>query len=267
MFRPIVSIIVPTKDEQKNLERLLESLKQQTFKDLEMIVVDNNSTDSTTQIAKRFTEKVYNHGPERSAQRNFGLRKALGKYVLFVDADMELTTKILTQCVGKMENDSKIVGLVIDETSRGSGYLAKVKNLEKKIYQGFSQIEAPRFFRRGDLLRVGGYTTNLIAGEDWDLATKIAKLGKFARIKAKILHFEGPSMLSDLGKKYYYAKHISKYAQKNPEAFQRQSSIWRFSILFKKPKIILENPLEFSGLLLLKSAQYLVYLIAKVSQK
>ena len=89
-----ISIIIATKNEENNISRLLRSLKEQTFRDFETIIVDNNSSDQTKKIASKFTSKIFIHGPERSTQRNYGLEKAIGKYILFLDADMELGIKL-----------------------------------------------------------------------------------------------------------------------------------------------------------------------------
>jgi len=102
---PIVSVIITTRNEEKNIENCLKSIKEQTYpqEEIEIIVVDNNSTDRTKEIVARYTEnpsgngfafhgvKVYNFGPERSAQRNFGVQEAEGKYILYLDTDMILS--------------------------------------------------------------------------------------------------------------------------------------------------------------------------------
>ena len=72
-IKPTVTIVVTTKNEEKNIESCLESIANQTWEFTEIIVVDNFSTDRTTEIAKRYTNNVFTVGPERSAQRNFGL--------------------------------------------------------------------------------------------------------------------------------------------------------------------------------------------------
>ena len=73
MTQPLVSIIVPTYNSEKFLEGCLESIQKQTYSHIELIVVDNNSKDNTKEIARKYTEKVFNQGPERSAQVNFGV--------------------------------------------------------------------------------------------------------------------------------------------------------------------------------------------------
>lgn len=76
--QPLVSVIVPTYNSEKFIGACLESIKNQMYTNIELIVVDNNSTDKTKEIAWRYTDKVFNKGPERSAQRNFGAKNSIG---------------------------------------------------------------------------------------------------------------------------------------------------------------------------------------------
>ncbi len=82
---PLVSVIVTTKNEERNIENCLKSIRNQTYKNIEIIVVDNNSDDRTKEIAKKYTAQVFNHGPERSAQRNLGAERAESKYKEFAE--------------------------------------------------------------------------------------------------------------------------------------------------------------------------------------
>ena len=107
---PLVSIIIPTHNEQKNIEDCLKSVKDQNYNNFEIIVVDNFSKDNTLKIAKIFTRKYYLMGKERSAQRNFGAKKSKGSYLLFLDADMRLTPNCLAQAVKNIQqtNTSRV---------------------------------------------------------------------------------------------------------------------------------------------------------------
>ena len=256
------SVIIATKNEQNNIKRLLASLKKQTEKSCEIIVVDNYSQDKTREIAKKYTRHVYSKGKERSQQRNYGLKKAKGQYVIFLDADMQLEKNVLKECIEKIRNKNT-KGIIIDEISNGKSYLAKIKNLEKELYRDQGEIEAARFFRKKDLDKIGGYDDNLISGEDWDISIRTSKLGPLLRIKSKIIHNEEKTFWQDIKKKYYYAKNIERYAKKHPEEFKKQSGFFRFSNLFKKPAIIYHDPTVFAGLILLKSAQYFAYIISR----
>src|SRR5579864_2007469 len=96
---PLVTAIITTKNEESRIENCLKSISNQTYKPVEIIVVDNNSTDRTKEIAKKHTGKIYDKGPERSAQRNYGSKMAKGKFLLFLDADMQLQPGIIKECV------------------------------------------------------------------------------------------------------------------------------------------------------------------------
>ena len=104
MTEPLVSIVITTKNEEQNIENCLLSIKEQTYSNIEIILVDNNSKDKTIEIALNFTRKIFNKGLERSAQRNYGMNIiARGKYVMFLDADMILGPKTIEACVSMIE--------------------------------------------------------------------------------------------------------------------------------------------------------------------
>lgn len=78
--QPLVSVIVPTRNSEATVGRCLESIIKQNYSNVEIIVVDNYSDDRTRQIAEKYGAKIYLKGPERGAQVNFGVKKALGRY-------------------------------------------------------------------------------------------------------------------------------------------------------------------------------------------
>jgi glycosyltransferase involved in cell wall biosynthesis len=83
-LNPLVSVIITTKNSEKYIKECLYSIKKQSYKKIESIVVDNNSIDHTKEIAEKYTKSIYNKGPERSAQRNFGAKKTKGDFLLFI---------------------------------------------------------------------------------------------------------------------------------------------------------------------------------------
>ena len=96
-MEPLVSIIITTRNEEKNILNCLESVNNQTYKKIEILVVDNFSIDNTKKTSLDFFKKkgiknfkFCDFGNERSSQRNFGAQKANGKYYLYLDADMIL---------------------------------------------------------------------------------------------------------------------------------------------------------------------------------
>ena len=113
----MVSFIIPTKNEEKNIQNCLESIKRQDFDcgRIEIIVVDNNSTDKTREIAREYTDKVFTHGTERSSQRNFGACQAKAEILGFIDADMILSAGVIDEVIKKFEQDENLAGLYINE--------------------------------------------------------------------------------------------------------------------------------------------------------
>ena len=75
MTHPLVSIVITSKNEEANIENCLISINEQTYPNIEVIVVDNNSTDKTFKTSLKLTDKVFNKGLERSTQRNYRMMK------------------------------------------------------------------------------------------------------------------------------------------------------------------------------------------------
>ncbi|WP_316569222.1 glycosyltransferase family 2 protein [Neobacillus sp. YIM B06451] len=90
---PLVSIIIPVYNAQKFLQRCIDSVLNQTFKDFELILVNDGSNDSSGEICDLYCEQnervqvhhIKNGGPSRA--RNHGMAQAKGKYITFIDAD------------------------------------------------------------------------------------------------------------------------------------------------------------------------------------
>lgn len=223
-----VSIIVTTKNSAKTLGLLLESIKIQTYKNIEILVVDNHSSDSTIFVARKYTKKVYTKGPERSVQRNFGVSEAKGKFILILDSDMELTSKVVESCVKIADNKFKL--LIVPEKTVGNNLLAQVRNFERSMYMSDSTIEVARFFEKKVFQKYEGYDSNLTGAEDYDLPYRISKDYKIGWAKEYILHHEENVTLKNLlQKKYYYARESAKYAEKHPELVATQGNL-----LFRK---------------------------------
>ena len=91
--RPIVTVVVPTRNAERTLPTCLASIRAQTYPNVELVVVDNSPTHATMAIAKEYTDHAVTWGPERSAQRNHGWRIGSGEYLVFIDADMVLRSE------------------------------------------------------------------------------------------------------------------------------------------------------------------------------
>lgn len=82
------SIIIPAYNASKHIRKTLDSIKQQTFKDCELIIVCDSCVDNTVEIAKEYTDKVFTVNFHHSGYtRNAGMEQVCGEYVLFMDDD------------------------------------------------------------------------------------------------------------------------------------------------------------------------------------
>lgn len=248
----MVSIIVTTKNEGSVLGILLESINKQTYRNIEVILVDNHSTDNTLKIARKFEVKSYTFGPERSAQRNFGAKKAKGAYLFFLDADMELSPKVVEDCVHVVTLNN-VSAVVIPEESIADDFWGKVKAYERSFYNETGDLitDAARFFKRDVFFKVGGYDEDITGPEDWDLPETIRKRGyKIGRSKEKIYHYEQEISLEGLfKKKFYYGLSAHKYL-KNQKlgVFSPKTIYFLRPVFYKNWKKFLNHP--FSSLLL-----------------
>ena len=109
----ILSIIIPTYNEEEYLPILLESIKKQSFTDYEIIIADANSTDKTREIAKEYGCIVIEGGLP-AVGRNNGASIAQGEYLLFLDSDLELTDDYLRNVLYEFRMEH--LGIAITQT-------------------------------------------------------------------------------------------------------------------------------------------------------
>lgn len=256
----LVSIIIPTKNAGSTLESTLKSIKLQSYKHIEIIVVDNFSTDNTLAIASKYTKNVYTKGPERSIQRNFGVTNSKGEYIAWFDADMALHKDVIKDCVEQIETNKNIAGIIIPEKSVGTGFWAQCRALEKQCYLGDENIEGLRFIKRDIFKKVGMFSANFISGEDWDITIRVRKGGyEIGRIKNFVLHNEGNlKLLTDLKKKYYYATKSLPYVDRHING-PRDIVMFIFRPAYiKNWKLLLRHPFLTVGMLTMKVLEFAV---------
>lgn len=263
-MKPQTSIIITTKNAAATLKVLLESVVHQSEAPREIIVVDNASSDNTIEIAKDYTAHVFRHGPERSAQRNFGAKKAEGNYLLFLDADMELSRNVVKEGESTL-NSTHVGALYIPEIIAGDSWWAKVRTFERSFYNG-TVIDAVRFVRRDVFDKTGGFDETLTGPEDWDFDRRVMSVTKTRIMRSSLYHHEeSVSLRSYIAKKMYYVSDFSVYRAKwgsgDPIIGKQLGARYRFfGVFFEegKWKRLVKNPL-------LTIAMYGVRLIVGIS--
>lgn len=293
---PLVSVVVTTRNEERNIGNCLKSIKLQTYKPIEIIVVDNNSNDETKTIAREYADVVVDKGPERSAQRNYGICDlAHGEFAMFIDADMILSPSLVEECIKQIRMHG-VVALHIEEIILGKGKLAEVRRFERSFYSG-TVIDGARFFYRSMFCELGGFDSELPPGpEDWDLDKKLKGMGQISLLKSTgkkyewefsqfisdqkgdlidgyigIYHNEVQQTLSSyLSKKRYYSPsmntYIAKWGKDDPDIRRQLGFTYRFVLVFlekSKFKKCLLSPVRTLEMLMLRFAVGFNYLVEK----
>lgn len=197
---PHISVVVPALNEEKYLEKNLMTLMNQSYKNFEIIVVDNNSTDHTAQIAKKYGAIVIScHEKGVGAARQAGFLKAKGTIIATTDADNLLPEDWLTTISQRFEKDKKMVaygGLFRLYSGPFSARIA-VKYLGysafqvDKLFSGkWSLIAQNMAVRKDAFLQVGGFK-KVQMGEDADLAQRLAAVGNVILDKNFLVYASG----------------------------------------------------------------------------
>ncbi|MDY6895080.1 MAG: glycosyltransferase [Thermotogota bacterium] len=273
--RPLVSIIIPTLNSEGTVDACLESIKNQSYGNVEVVVVDGFSGDGTGEIAERYGAEVIESDAKRSRARNIGVKESEGHFILSLDSDMELAEKVVEECVDTFQSDKNAGGVIIPEKSVGDGFWVKVRDFERSFYAG-TEIESARFFKKEMVERVDGFDEDVVFFEESTLPQKIEKLGYNVKLRTDsyILHHEDNfNLMNWLKKKHAYAKTASVYSNEYKNYASKQVSIlYRYSLFLKNGnwKKFLSKPLLALGVLVLKSLEFLAgglgYLRGKVRE-
>lgn len=203
--KPLVSVIIPTYNSASFLPESISSVLKQTYKNVEVIVIDDGSTDKTSQLVKRYPVRYIriNRTGGPATPRNVGIREAKGELIAFLDADdVWLPGKLKKQVDfmqrGKFDLISSDAGVInIHGGKTEKSYLAHLGQLKSfgsnafpKLYQVNFIITSSVLVKKRLLTRVGLFNqSSKIAGvEDYDLWLRIAASGaKFGFLPQYVL--------------------------------------------------------------------------------
>jgi glycosyltransferase involved in cell wall biosynthesis len=250
---PEVSFVVPTRNSGRTLEACLKSLRAQCGAMVEVIVVDNHSTDTTPEIAAHWADRVLAHGPERSAQRNAGWQDARARVVAFLDSDMVLDPGAAAEAAAAFCQDPGLGGLIVPEYAFGAGFFARCRAHEKRLYAGDPATEGARFFRRDAVELAGGYDESRYAADDWEFSCRVAADGwTIGRLTSEAGHDEGRVSLGRaFAKKRYYGRNFYDYAA---VPRQKRRALMR-TPLVSSPGRLAKAPALTAGLVILKAVE------------
>jgi len=255
----MVSVVIPTKNSERTMRACLESIKAQTYPNIECIVVDNFSTDDTWAAACELADVAIAAGPERSGQRNLGISRSRGEWVLWIDSDMELPPKMIELMMVRAV-DAGADGIFAPESTIGDGYWTACRALERSCCWDEILVQSPRLVRRDYLLETGGFLPSLAGTEDAELRTRMRTDGcTLASIPDLIVHDEGRMSLAFiLKKRYYYGRGLREYKEKHPGALNEQAGA-AVKAYAKHWRKLAAKPALTAGVVLMRAGELAAY--------
>lgn len=182
---PLVSVIIPCYNGEAFLKEAIESALAQTYRRVEVIVVDDGSTDSSREIAQKLPVR-YIPQPNRglTASRNLGVSESRGSYIVFLDADDRLKPEAIETGLRALTERPECAMAVGDHlfVSKDGSHLADSRkdclaafHYEALLKSNFIEMISSVLFRRSVLDKVGGFDTGLRVAEDYELYLRIAR--------------------------------------------------------------------------------------------
>ncbi|HIH25535.1 glycosyltransferase [Candidatus Woesearchaeota archaeon] len=183
----MISIIIPACNEEKYLLDTIKSIKSQSFKDFEIIVVCDGCTDNTPLIAKKHSDKVIlnkeRNGPTRP--KNLGAKKSSGDILVFLDADTHLTKDVLKKI--NEVSDKIIVGTCKIKPSNNKFKHRLMMSLKNNILCPFGVSNGIIFCKKNDFFKYNGFNEKLKKGEDGHFVRLLKKKGRFIILKNHVI--------------------------------------------------------------------------------
>lgn len=183
MSKPVVSVVVTCYNKSAYVAEALSSIHEQSYPSVEVIIVDDGSTDGSLAILEKFANShdnvqliaQSNHGV--SAARNTGIKAAKGLYVISLDADDRIDPTYVESCVEVLETHPDVK--VVQTRARYFGAKTGIFQLPDYSYDALlwsNIIHYCAMYRRDDFISCGGYNTNMVHGlEDWDFWLSLLK--------------------------------------------------------------------------------------------
>lgn len=188
--------------------------------------------------------------------------------MLVLDQDMYLAPRVVEACYEKLTKEN-LVAVNIPEISIGEGFWTKCVALERYVSTVLEEgmNESCRFFRKADVLRIGGYDPDIVGAEDSDLHYRMAALGKIGKIREYINHDEGRTKFwGRVKKKYYYSAAFREYLKRRPVVATAQFFPIK-AAYFKHPMVLLRHPLVTLGMFTLRGAEVMAGAIGLICKK
>ena len=194
-MKPLVSVIVPLYNAAPYIEEALESIVASTYRPIEVVVVDDGSTDDSLRVAKSFAKRhaevrvLHQPNAGTSAARNHAIREAQGEWILPVDADDKISPTYIEHAVEQIADDVRVIGCRAEFFGAKSGEW-KLPEFSYELLARKNMIHISSLFRKRDWCIVSGFCEEEIYREDWDFWISLFELrGRYVRLDEVGLYY------------------------------------------------------------------------------
>ena len=233
---PKVTVLITTWNRAPLIGRAIESVQSQTFKDWEIIIVDDGSTDATERVVKEWQKKEPRiryfkrpHVGRIAVVSNFGLKQARGEYIAILDDDDSWANEEkLKKQVEFLDKNSEYAGcgggfIVIDKDGHEGGRFLKPErdeDIKKRALIANPMVNSTSLFRRKTAEKIGFYDETLPEFADWDFWLKMGLAGKLRNFQEYFAYYlmwgRGSSFSKQKGTAYSALKIVRRYKGKYP---------------------------------------------------
>jgi len=214
MKEELVSITIPTYNSEKTLEITLNSVKEQTYQNIEIIIIDGYSKDKTLNVAKKYGAKVILCKGKLLEARIKGAKASKGKYILLLDSDQILEKTVIERSVKKMKKYDSL--WFFERAYNRKKWLPSLYDADRLLVQTYwdpnEDIVLPRFFRKDLLLKalnkIPKKYINICAAQDhiitWYEFKKLTKSN--GSVENAVQHIEPSNLISLFKKQWRWGK-------------------------------------------------------------
>jgi len=219
----LFSIIIPTLNEEENLEACLRAIARQSYDDYEVVIVDGGSDDGTVEVAERYGFRVVEAEKRRphdvAYARNLGAKLSRGELLFFLDADTLMEPHCLEAFEAHLRDPSAAAALcrVLPFNGRSlERAMYELNNAARRISNSLGFYRLSYFscpcYRRSCFEKAGGFREDLYACEDLDLALRSRHLGRYVYISETTL-WTSPRRLRMWSYHGYIARYLRYLAE------------------------------------------------------
>ncbi|HEX7042355.1 MAG TPA: glycosyltransferase family 2 protein [Patescibacteria group bacterium] len=225
---PLVSVIVPFYNEEKHIEQCLQTLKKQTYSKVQLIAVDDGSTDSSRKIAKKYVDilLVQKHqGP--GVARNKAAKIAKGKILIFADADMYFDKNYIKMLIKPILHKKAVATFTNEEyLANYDNTWVKCSNIDNNVEKEFRNKKlgtssVARAVEKKFFTKIGGMKPEFGYGDD-HLFLDIAY--KAISVKKAVCYHYSPETLSEVFEQ-------ARWIGRSPSISKRKYNLFRYSII------------------------------------